>query len=226
MLKKMELTEGTDVYTTNGQKVGKINRFIIDPATKEVTHLVVQKGWLLSEDKIVALQMVRSATEDGAVLTSDISNFDQLPPFEERYFIKTPDEDLKEHGYPDSDRASDNAPTYYYWYPPHISPAYPALYLDAFPSSFVETKRNIPEETIPLKDGSNVISSDGKHVGNIERLLIEPGLNRATHLVIKHGLLFKERKMIPTNWVKAIEEDKVYLLISSQLLNKLPPYEP
>lgn len=70
-----------------------------------------------------------------------------------------------------------------------------------------------------------MISLDGKHVGNIEQLFIEPGLNRATHLVIKHGVLFKERKIIPTYWVKSIEEDKVYLLISSHLFHKLPTYE-
>lgn len=224
MLKKMELAAGTDVYTATGQKVGKINRFIVDPATKEVTHVVVQKGWLLSEDKVLALQMVSSATEDGVVLTSDANNFDRLPPFEEKYFIQTPDEDLGESGYLIGDRTSESSPTYY-WYPPQVSPGYPAFTLDSFSSSFVERKRNIPEETIPLKDGSNVISSDGKHVGNIERLFIEPGVNRATHLVIKHGVLFKERKLIPTQWVKSIEEDKVYLLISSQLLNKLPAYE-
>ena len=221
MLKKMELTEGAEVFTADGQKVGKINRFIVDPATEEVTHVVIQKGWLLSDDKVVALNMISSATDENIVLSDDLKDFDQLPPFEEKYFVKATDDDEPSE-YPTGVKSFPA----YYWYPPQISPGYPSLALDYFLSSPVETKRNIPERTIPLKDGANIISSDGKHVGDIESLIIEPGLNRATHFVMKHGVLFKERKLIPTNWVKAIEEDKVYLLISSQLLHRLPLYEP
>ena len=40
----MELKEGTSVFTPNGDEVGRINRFVLDPATNEVTHIVVQKA--------------------------------------------------------------------------------------------------------------------------------------------------------------------------------------
>lgn len=222
MLKKMELKEGVGVFTPDGEQVGKINRFVLDPATNEVTHIVVQKGWLLPDDKVVPLWMVGSATKEKVILTKDVANFNQLPSFEETHFVETAGEgiDPAEH------------PTYiaspaYYWYPPlgYVGyPAYSSLEYAPWPS--VETKRNIPDETVPLKENARVISSDGEHVGDVERLFIETDSNRTTHLVITHGLLFKTRKIVPTQWVRSVEEDEIHLTVSSKLLERLPAYEP
>lgn len=220
MLKSMEIKEGVGVFMQDGEQVGKVNRFVLNPGTNEVTHIVVQKGWLLPEDKVVPLSMISSATPEKVILTSGVGDFSELPPFEEEYFVRAMD-DADE---PSDDLADEKIPTYY-WYPPRVHPVYPPFTLDYYPWLPLETKRNIPEETIPLRDGAQVISSDGKHVGSIERLLIEPSFNRATHLVIKHGTLLKERRILPTYWVGSVEEDKVYLLVSSKLVNRLPLYE-
>ena len=220
MLKNMEIKEGVGVFMPDGEQVGKVNRFVLNPATNEVTHIVVQKGWLLPEDKVIPLRMLSSATPEKVVLNSAVGDFSELPPFEEEYFVRATDEPER----PNDDLNDERIPAYY-WYPPRVHPVYPPFTLDYYPWLPLETKRNIPEETIPLKDGAQVISSDGKHVGSIERLLIEPSFNRATHLVIKHGTLLKERRILPTYWVGSVEEDKVYLLVSSQLVNRLPLYE-
>jgi uncharacterized protein YrrD len=89
----------------------------------------------------------------------------------------------------------------------------------------VETTRNIPADTIPLKEGVDVVSSDGKHVGDVERLFVEPNSTRATHFVISQGLLFKDRKLVPAHWVKSVGEDKVQLTVTSSVLEQLPSYE-
>ena len=88
-----------------------------------------------------------------------------------------------------------------------------------------ETKRNIPEDTIPLREGTDVISSDGEHVGDIEKLIVAPDSNRATHFLISQGLFFKDRKMVPAHWVKTVEEDKVHLVVPARLLERLPGFD-
>jgi uncharacterized protein YrrD len=216
----MELKEGTSVYTANGEEVGKINRFVLDPATNEVTHIVVQKGWLLPEDKVVPLRMVSSATEEKVVLNEDIGDFEQLPPFEETHFVE-----LNE-----ADTGPGKQPTYryapaYYLYPPAGYIGYPAYGLGYYGWPPIQTQQNIPENTVPLKEGSNVISSDDEHVGDVERLFVDPDSNRASHFVISQGLLFKDRKLVPADWVRSVEEDKVYLAVPSRLLERLPAYE-
>jgi uncharacterized protein YrrD len=216
----MQLKEGMSVFTRSGEEIGKINRFVLDPATNEVTHIVIQKGWLLPEDKVVAFQTVASTDDDKIVLNEDIGDFDELPPFEETYFVRASEDD--------PNRTNDPLIPYtpaYYWYPAHpalgssgMAPGYYVL-----PPS--ETKRNIPEDTIPLKEGTDVISADGEHVGDVERLVVAPDSNQVTHLVISQGLLFKDRKLVPVHWLKLVEEEKVHLSVPTRLLERLPSHE-
>jgi uncharacterized protein YrrD len=243
---RMELKEGTVVFTSGGKEVGRINRFILDPATHEVTHIVVQKGWLFSEDKVVPFEMVRSATDDKVLLSENIDSFDQLPPFEETHYIRAREADVSRGGNPrygiqepshseathsdetvEADVSRGGSPRSrdmpaYYWYPPLGYVGYPVGFYGWPP---IETTRNIPGHTIPLKEGTDVISSDGEHVGDIDRLFVASDSNTATHFVISQGMFFKERKLIPNHWIKGVEEHKVKLAVSSKQLEELPAYE-
>lgn len=223
MLNKIELKEGTRVVTADGKDVGKLNRFVIDPITNEVTHIVVQKGWLLTEDKVVDIKDVASATEENVILSKDLHNFDDLPPYTETHFIRAYEGDLSAPQ-PDDPPETRVVPMYY-WYPPAGYLAFPAsgIGYDNWPK--MQVKENIPDDAVALKEGSRVMSSDDKHVGNIERLFVDKDSNRATHFLISHGTLFKDRKLIPTHWVKTIREDKVQLGVSANVLETLPSYK-
>jgi uncharacterized protein YrrD len=219
----MQLKEGMSVFTRSGEEVGTINRFVIDPETNAVTHVVIQKGWLLPEDKVVPFQVIQSDSEDKVVLNEDIK-FDELPPFEETYFVRA-DEDLDDPGQT-GEHAYRYAPAYY-WYPARPGFVDPVMGPGFYPIPVTggETRRNIPEDTVPLKEGTDVLSSDGEHVGDVERLIVEPASNTATHFVISQGMLFKDRKLVPTHWVKSVAEDQVRLAVSRRVLERLPSYE-
>jgi uncharacterized protein YrrD len=220
----MELKEGTSVFTSDGQEVGKINRFVLDPATNQVTHIVVQKGWLLPEDKVVPFEMINSATEEQVVLKDNVDDLEKLPAFEETHFVSVEEEDENPKEYA---RSYDPA---YYWYPPPQGvgylgyPAY-GLGYHGWPPMETETTRNIPDNTVPLKEGSNVMSVDGKHVGDVERLFVSSDDNRVSHFVISQGVFFKERKLVPAQWVRSVDETEVHLTVSAHQLERLPAYE-
>lgn len=229
----MEIREGMSVVNANGEQVGRVNRFVLDPATNEVTHIVIQKGWLLPEDKVVPFEMVNSTAEGKITLSSEVHNFDEFPPFEQTHFVEVPDNDPNDPT-PPEDPTYQHAPAYY-WYPALPSISYPNIgspnvgtpgaglaYSHMSPG---RTKRNIPEDTVPLKEGTNVISSDGEHVGDVERLIVEPQSNQATHFVISQGLFFKDRKLVPAEWVNSVEEEKVHLVVPARLLERLPAYK-
>ncbi len=221
MERKMELKEGTRVFTAGGEEVGKINRVILDPGTNEVTHVVVQKGWFFTEDKVVPIEMIGSATEDKVVLTEDAGDFDQLPAFEETHYIGLGEEEYRPGG---RLRYSRYTPAYY-WYPPSGYIGYPGYGPGFYGGRPLVTTRNIPEDTIPIREGTDVMSSDEEHVGDVERIFVDPNSNQATHFVISQGLLFKDRKLIPVHWVTSVEEDKIHLSVASRLLERLPSYE-
>lgn len=221
---KVELKEGTDVFTSDGKEVGKVNRFVLDPETNQVTHIVVQRGGLLSEDKVVPFEKIRSTTEDKIVLAEDIDHFEDLPPFEETHYVRINGAGI-DNTRPAGDARVSQNPVMYYWYPPQGYLGLPAYGFPYYAWPPTETQQNIPENTVPLKEGTDVISSDGKHVGDVERLLLEPNTNRATHFVISQGLLFKDRKVVPAKWIKSVTDNEVRLTVASSVLEQLPSYE-
>jgi uncharacterized protein YrrD len=218
----MELKEGMSVYAPDGEEIGKINRFVLDPATNEITHLVIEKGKLFSEDKVLPFRMIYPAGER-VVLKEATGDLEKLPAFEEKYFVRADDgEDVIATG---NNTHTQRNPSTFFWYPSVVNTGFPAYELENPSVTPVEIRRNIPDGAVSLKEGANVISSDGKHVGDVERLFLETGSNRATHFLISQGLLFKDQKLVPIDWVKSMEEDQVRLAVTSQVLERLPSYQ-
>jgi sporulation protein YlmC with PRC-barrel domain len=46
----MQFKENAEVFTSTGEKDGRIDRVVIDPNSNELTHLVVKKGFLFTKD--------------------------------------------------------------------------------------------------------------------------------------------------------------------------------
>jgi sporulation protein YlmC with PRC-barrel domain len=49
----MRIKEGDRVETYHGEKVGTVSRVVIDPRNKEITNIVVGKGFLFKEDRVL-----------------------------------------------------------------------------------------------------------------------------------------------------------------------------
>ena len=206
----MEYKEGASILTADGKQVGHLDRVVIDPKTKEVTHIVVHKGFIFTEDKVVPVNLIASAKEDRITLREDAGDLAALPKFEERHFVPLDKEESTRIGY----EAFNVSPLYSY-YPP---------YGVAYPYQRVEIEQHIPEGTVALKEGAEVISADGEHVGDVEEILTDPQADRVTHFVITQGLFFKDRKLVPITWVSRFGEEQVHLEVGSRLLDGLPEY--
>ncbi|MDP8959534.1 MAG: PRC-barrel domain-containing protein [Actinomycetota bacterium] len=216
----MELREGMAVVTADGQEVGTLDRVVMDPRTKEVTDLVVRQGLLFTEDKVVPAEWVLEQRGDQIVLGEDIAAPQDLPAFEESEFVPA--------GHYGRD-ASPQAARPYYWYPPIGAWAGNAyLGYPTEPYYLRDVERNVPEGTVVLKEGIAVVTDDGQHVGDVERLFIDPDSKQATHLLVSHtqGLLRKRMKLVPTSWVAQAREEQVSLTVGSDELEELPDYRP
>lgn len=217
----MQFKQNAEVLDPRGERVGLIERVVIDPGTKKITHVVVEEGWLFTEKKLVPIGMVDYTNRESVLLQASEEEIDNLPPFEETQFIPIREGDIP------SDYRSPNALPLY-WYPPvgafwwrhGLSPFYP------MPRYTRHDERLIPEGTIALREGSQVISKDGQHVGDVESVFADPEENRATHFMISQGILFKDRKLVPTPWIHTVTEDRVLLKVESGVLENLPEYQP
>jgi uncharacterized protein YrrD len=220
----MQFKEGTDVTTFDGEKVGTVRRVVLDPRTKDVTHIVAQKGVLFTEDKLVPIDLIHSATPNAVTLRQGIQDLDTLRDFEEVHYVPLDDETLH-NLYPTG--TIDTAQPLY-WYPPITAlPGSPFAYSSsALEEGYAtQVEQNIPDDMVALKEGANVISADGEHVGDIERIFVDPEAERATHFVITEGLIFKERKLIPATWVSTVGEDEVHLAVGSRMIDGLKEYK-
>jgi sporulation protein YlmC with PRC-barrel domain len=163
--------------------------------------------------------MVRAATEDKVVLKEDVDDFERLPPFEERHYVEA-DQHAQDVPYPTYKYARA-----YYLYPPVGYLGYPAYGLRPYSWPPVETERNIPENTVALKEGTEVLSSDNTQVGKIEHLFIQPESGKVSHILVSEGVLRKDRRLVPVAWVESVAEDKVLLSMPSRQLEGLPAYK-
>lgn len=218
----VQFNTGANVYTADGDHVGDIERVVINPVSKKITHIIVQKGFLFTEDKVVPVDLVTAATEEAVTLRSSAGELDEFPPYVETHYVPT---ERAETLPPEPAYAARTM----YWYPPvgyssmyGVNSAYPNYPL----SSYVQAEeKNIPEETVALREGASIIDRNGEHVGDLERIYTDPSSGRATHLLISDGFLLKEHRLVPTSWINHVMENEVHLSVDAGFVDELPEQE-
>ena len=215
----MQFNQNANVVTGDGKSAGRIDRVVLDPVTKQVTHAVVRKGLLFAEDKVVPIDLIASATGEQVTLRDDAGDLQALPNFQETHYVHVKEEEL---GGP-SQKIGDIPRLY--WYPPMDSSLILGHLARPAPSHLPRTEENIPPGTVALNEGAHVISRDYRYVGNVLQVWTDPRSGQATHLVISMGLVVKQKKLIPTTWVRSLGANEVRLVVDSRLLEELREYE-
>jgi len=211
----MHFVKGADVYTAKGEKIGTLNRVVIDAKTRDVTDLVVDRG-LLNSEKVIPVGLVHVEKDDKIMLRETNQGVDDFLYYETTHYV--PIDPI--------DAPYENIETSY-WYPPaHLQiPAGGALPRGM--SDYVpRTETSIPEGRIAISQGAQVVSADEKHIGNVEQVVADSEGNTVTHFVVGKGFLLKEHKLVPAFWVAKVAEDKIYLSVEARLFDRLPDYQP
>lgn len=211
----MRFKKGAEVFSGQGEKIGTLNRVILDPRTREVSDLVVGKGFLFKTDKVIPVTLVDLDVEDRIVLKKTNQDIlDDFPNFETTYYIPVNDPD--DPYQPDIEAS--------YWYPP-VHPEFKTGDVLPEPDFISETTEDIPEHMVALQQGARVISRDGQHVGNVEDIIAESPDHRITHFVVSAGFLLKERKLVPAVWIAQVDEQEIHLTVESGVFEHLPEYQ-
>jgi sporulation protein YlmC with PRC-barrel domain len=91
---QFQFKENANVFTSDEKKVGEIDRVVLDPQTGKVTHLVVQQGFLFTENKVMPVEFVAASSKDRVTLKESVDDFEHLPPFKEIHYLPLKDEDV------------------------------------------------------------------------------------------------------------------------------------
>jgi sporulation protein YlmC with PRC-barrel domain len=220
----MRFRHETEIYSADGHSVGRIDRIVLDPDTREVTHLIARKGVLLTKDRIVPLSIVAAQSAGRVDLAISGGEVDNLPEFEERKYVPA-----DENAWPASglSGAPEPAPTNFYIHGADLmgNPIPPVLPAARVEPVRAEVSRNIPENKVALKTGARVLDSDRHDVGQVEQILTAPGTELISHLVISKGLLLKTRKLVSAQWIQLMNDDEVLLSVPADRVQTFPDYE-
>jgi uncharacterized protein YrrD len=213
----VEFVKGAEVFNAAGEKIGTVSRVVIDVKTRDVTDLVVERGGLFTDEKVVPIQLLDPVGGDRIILRESNQSVDDLPNYETTHYVP-----VDQKGAPYNNLETS------YWYPP-ISFQTPAPgRMPAVPVELdTRSEPSIPEGRVAISEGAPVISADDKHVGDVEQVIMSSDVNSVTHFVIGKGFLLKEHKLVPAFWASSMDDDnKIRLSVDSSLFDRLPDYEP
>ena len=78
----MNFVKGAEVFTAAGEKIGTISRIVLDAKTRDVTDLVVERGALLKDEKVIPVGLVDLENEDRIRLRETNQSVDDFLDYE------------------------------------------------------------------------------------------------------------------------------------------------
>lgn len=205
----MELPLNAKV-TASDDDCGRTTALLINPISKEITHVVVQINRLLDEEVIVPIGWIESSRPGHVRLNRSKEQVAQCPPFLVTHYIGPTDPGyvLPEHylGY-EGDAML--------W-------PYTTMDLEGDGADFAVREEAIPHGDLAMHRGAHVIATDGR-VGQIDEFVVEAAEHRISYLLMRHGHLWGARDVIvPLSAIDRIETDTVYLSLSKNEVAHLP----
>ncbi len=207
MADAVPFTIGSEATCTDGP-CGEVKRVVVDPARRELTHLVIEPAHRQGLGRLVPLDLVEDASPE-VRLRCTTSEFDNLPLAEETDFLPGGS------GY--ADYAAHEA---YYW--PYYGLGGPGLGTWAADASAIVTHDSLPVGEVGVRRGEPVHAADGE-IGRVEGLVMEPAHHHVTHVLLQEGHLWGRKEVaIPIGAVTKMD-DGISLKLTKREVEDLPP---
>jgi sporulation protein YlmC with PRC-barrel domain len=195
----MDIPVKAEVFCADGS-CGRSTYVIINPATSQVTHLVVKEKGFPYMERLVPLDRIVETGPHLIRLRCTKEELAAMDPFIETEFLPGAGTYIP-YG----------ADEYMLW--PYVLPEGMVLPLE---------HERIPPDELAVRRGAHVEATDGR-IGVVEEFLVDPINGHITHLVLREGHLWGKKDVtIPVAQIDHIEEDKVYLKLSKQSIEALP----
>ena len=212
---QLEIREGTRLYTASKEDLGTIRQFVVNPSTKDLTHVLVEKGVFFADDRVVPIEAIDHVDDDGVVLADDIDPA-AIPHFvREDYTVV--DEETRTH--------LDTPPGYMWRYPTTYAgpfPVYPAYPMPPAEPTRAARDPRIQEmlaESEVIGGRTAVLATNGEKVGTVSEMHVDDE-GEVSHLVVDLGFLSDE-KVLPAHWIESIDSNGVHLAVSTTAVESL-----
>jgi sporulation protein YlmC with PRC-barrel domain len=195
----MEFPLNAEVHCTDGRS-GRSTYIVLNPATEQITHIVVKEKQPSRVERLVPVRLVTSTAAEVILLNCSLEEFSKLEPFNQKHFIHG---DLPHH-------ATDPSLTLLW---PYAVPA---------KRTVDEKIRPIPPGELAVRRGARVQATDGR-VGRVDEFLVDPDNCHISHLCLRKSHLRGDKAIcIPVSEIGEIKERVVYLKLDKEAIASLP----
>jgi uncharacterized protein YrrD len=214
----MRLELGKDVIASDGEKLGKVDRLVLNSDTNDLIKFVVHKGMFWSDDRIIDLELVSTIDSDGHVhLRVSSDEGEKMPAFVEETFRVASEDESRHLGYGAYMGTAPYAPIWYApggatgTYRPGSGPFFDGAETT---SGSLETRSNLPANSMSVDTGTDVLGSDGDKVGEVEEVVLDTD-GHLSGIIVKAGFIFTHDVNIPAASVDTVTSDHVQLNLTS-----------
>ena len=195
---------GADARCTDGA-CGQVSRIIVNPVTREVTHLAVDPRHRRGPGRLVPVDLAEPTT--GQIrLRCTLAEFQTLRPAQETESVRGLDPTGSAH-----------APKQVNW----AVRMHAARDLGEVPRQV--TVDSVPSGTVAIHRGVTVCATDGE-IGQVQGLVVEPGSHQVTHVLLQKGRMPGRKEVpIPIGAVTKIGVFLIHLSLTKHQVKDLPP---
>jgi uncharacterized protein YrrD len=216
-----ELRIGVDVFSSDGEKLGELQRVVIKRSDLSLTHVVVDIGFLrsgrrlwegglgLDYDRIVSVDEIAQATDERLDLHLTAAQFKDAPEYTAESFEPPQDLTPNEFDIPDI---------------VNLTETFAAAVSSTSPGWLIE-RLNRPLDGVDIAEGTDVWRQHPhEKLGEVRRLLLDDASGRMQAIIVRRGFVLHRDVILPVRYISELLDDIVRVEISDAELDQLREY--
>jgi osmotically-inducible protein OsmY/sporulation protein YlmC with PRC-barrel domain len=205
---KLDFDIGARVHCKDGDR-GRLLKVVVDPYTQRITDLIVEKGFLLTTDRVLPVDMVERTSDGDVYLAISGDALEAYPEYREVEF-KEPAPGVKAGVYDKGDVRC--------WQGAYrvvcTKPVIPMVRKQIYKG--VDANLVVIERGMPVKNAQGT-------VGEVDHLLVDAESGEITHLVVRKGLI-PYYPIIPISEVKGVSTGAVSVGLTEKEIDGFARY--
>jgi osmotically-inducible protein OsmY len=205
MMAKLDLHIGAQVHCRD-QPCGKLVKLVVDPQTQQVTELIVEKGLLFKEERVLPITTVERVTEQEICLNIHSYELSNYPEYHQVT--------VKE---PASDGQAYSSATM-------LGPGFAPVSERVVPMVRRRVHQGIAAGKAVIGPSTEV-ENPRKTLGHVDHVVIDTQTGQMTQLIFRSGTFFPEYVVIGAEQIKDVDEQDVFVTVTDEELAELPRYK-
>lgn len=212
-----EFLLGAEVHGRD-KSFGHLHKISIEPNNWQVTHLIVERGLLLKQTKVVPAKYTQSTDSDGIHLAIDAEQWDSFEDYEETVVTKV----ISSTDAPAADQSpvSPGAATIGSAELPHVAPYAPRIDRPGVQTVQEKVHLGISEEDIVL-DANTVIAGEDAEFGRLTGITAEADSLYLSTVITAQGQLIVRPFQITASSIVSLTSERIQVPLTSDQVKAL-----